>query len=242
MSSSNFVEVTSPTHFQELLSKDLNRVSVINFWAPWAEPCKQMNEVAKELAVKYPAALFLQVEAEEQSDISESFDIEAVPSFIILRGHTLLNRISGADAAGLTQAVATHASSPHYNPLSRTDNAPAKAPTVVPSGVGEHEETPEQLNDRLRKLMNQDTVVLFMKGTPEAPRCGFSRRISALLKEKHVPFSHFDILSDESVRQGLKALNDWPTFPQLIVKGELVGGLDIVQEMVDSGEFDELIA
>jgi thiol-disulfide isomerase/thioredoxin len=61
MSSSNFVEVTSPTHFQELLSKDLNRVSVINFWAPWAEPCKQMNEVAKELAVKYPAALFLQV-------------------------------------------------------------------------------------------------------------------------------------------------------------------------------------
>jgi hypothetical protein len=120
-----------------------------------------------------------------------------------VQGHTLLNRISGADAAGLTQAVATHASSPHYNPLSRTDNAPAKAPTVVPSGVGEHEETPEQLNDRLRKLMNQDTVVLFMKGTPEAPRCGFSRRISALLKEKHVPFSHFDILSDESVRQGM---------------------------------------
>lgn len=60
MASSNHVEVTSSTHFQELLSADLNKLSVINFWAPWAEPCKQMNEVAKELSTKYPAALFLQ--------------------------------------------------------------------------------------------------------------------------------------------------------------------------------------
>ncbi|KAF8963094.1 thioredoxin [Flammula alnicola] len=242
MSRSNFVQVTSPTHFQELLSQDLNKVSVINFWAEWAEPCKQMNEVALELARKHPAALFLQVEAEQQPDIAESFEIEAVPSFIILRGHTLLDRISGADAARLTQSVAKHATSPVYNPLSRTDQAPAKASNIVPSGIDEKDESQEELNRRLRALMNQSQVVLFMKGTPEAPRCGFSRRISALLKDKNIQYTHFDILSDESVRQGLKVLNDWPTFPQLIVKGELVGGLDIVQEMVENGEFAEMIA
>jgi thiol-disulfide isomerase/thioredoxin len=64
MASSNFIEVVSPTHFQDVLSEDLNRVSVINFWAPWAEPCKQMNEVAKELSNKYKAALFVQVSNE----------------------------------------------------------------------------------------------------------------------------------------------------------------------------------
>ncbi|KAF4613779.1 hypothetical protein D9613_008146 [Agrocybe pediades] len=242
MASSNFVEVQSSDHFRQLLEVDLNRVSVINFWAPWAAPCEQMNEVAKELSKKYPAALFLQVEAETQSEISESFDIEAVPSFVILRGHLLLQRIAGADAPALTQAVAKHATAPVYSPLSKTDNAPAKAPTVVPGVQEEDEESPEQLNERLRKLMNQSKVVLFMKGTPEAPRCGFSRRISALLKDQSVDFAHFDILSDEKVRQGLKVLNDWPTFPQLIVNGELVGGLDIVQEMVDTGEFKELVA
>ena len=73
---------------------------------------------------------------------------------------------------------------------------------MVPSGLGEKEESTEQANDRLRKLMNQSKVVLFMKGSPEAPRCGFSRKISALLKEKGVEFTTFDILTDESVRQG----------------------------------------
>ena len=67
MASSNFFEVISPTHFQDILSEDLNRVSVINFWAPWAEPCKQMNEVVKELSNKYKAALFVQVSNETLS-------------------------------------------------------------------------------------------------------------------------------------------------------------------------------
>lgn len=230
----NFHEVSSPEHFQNLLSEDLSRISLINFWAPWAEPCKQMNEVVIELAKKYPQILVLQVDAEDQGDIAESFDIEAVPAFVILRGHTLLSRISGADAPALTKELAKHTQPPSsIKPQSTTDRAPA-APADA--------ETPEQLTARLHKLMAQADVVLFMKGSPDAPRCGFSRRIVALLKNENVAFSHFDILQDESVRQGLKVLNDWPTFPQLIVKGEFVGGLDVVQEMVDNGEFKTLLA
>ncbi|KAH9991719.1 glutaredoxin [Russula vinacea] len=232
---SNLHQVKSSNQFKELLSEDLQRVSLLYFWAPWAEPCKQMTAVVAELSRKYPRLLSLHIEAEEQSDISESFDIESVPSFIILRGHTLLCRISGADARSLTEAIERHVGSAQsIAPLSRSENSPAAPPPAV--------ETPEELETRLRRLMNQSKVVLFMKGSPDQPRCGFSRKISVLLRDKDIDFSHFDILTDESVRQGLKKLNDWPTFPQLIIEGELVGGLDIVNEMAESGELDQLIA
>jgi thioredoxin-like negative regulator of GroEL len=94
-SSSNLVNVTDAPHFQSLLSADLNRVSLINFWAPWAAPCTQMNAVVAELAKKHPGILALNVEAEGQAEIAESFDIEAVPSFVVLRVclHVRMTRI-----------------------------------------------------------------------------------------------------------------------------------------------------
>ena len=101
--------------------------------------------------------------------------------------------------------MAKHATPPTYTPLSRTDQSPAKAPNVVPSALqdSEKKETQDELNARLRGLMNKSNVVLFMKGSPEEPRCGFSRKISALLKKENIEFSHFNILTDESVRQGV---------------------------------------
>lgn len=92
------VQVTSPDHFKELLSKDLKRVSLLYFWAPWAAPCEQMTEVVTELSKKYPKLLSLQIEAEEQGDISESFDVESVPSFIILQVRHIHTSFSGNSA------------------------------------------------------------------------------------------------------------------------------------------------
>ncbi|KAF5346004.1 hypothetical protein D9758_013846 [Tetrapyrgos nigripes] len=230
----NYHQVTSPTHFQQLLSTDLNRVSVLNFWAEWAEPCKQMNEVVLALAGRYPKVLFLQIEAENQSDISESFEIESVPTIILLRGHTLLQRVSGADAQALTAAVAKFASAPagDVQPQSKTNGVPQAA---APQGVCllfflfllssplfsvfvslffsvghirlpllflfSPQETPAELETRMRSLMNQSKVVLFMKGVPDEPRCGFSRKIVGLLRDQEVEFSSFDILKDDGVRQ-----------------------------------------
>ncbi len=105
--------------------------------------------------------------------------------------------------------------------------------------------------------MTKHKVMLFMKGNPSAPKCGFSRQTVGLLREKGIEFAWFDILSDEDVRQGLKKVNDWPSesnvtggygyalndliaFPQIILNGELVGGLDIFREMIESGEWDEV--
>lgn len=84
--------------------------------------------------------------------------------------------------------------------------------------------------------------MVFMKGVPEAPRCGFSSQIVALLQRNKVEFGSFDILSDETVRNGLKAYSNWPTYPQLYAYGKLVGGLDIVKELEAEGELTDALA
>jgi Grx4 family monothiol glutaredoxin len=94
---------------------------------------------------------------------------------------------------------------------------------------------PQTLEQRLRSLLDSDKVMLFMKGNPAEPRCGFSKKIVNILNEENISFSSFDILTDEEVRSGLKTYSDWPTYPQLYVNGTLVGGLDIVEEMKSAG-------
>lgn len=94
----------------------------------------------------------------------------------------------------------------------------------------------ETMENRLNQLINTSPVMLFMKGAPDAPKCGFSSKVVNALQEEGVEFGSFDILTDEEVRQGLKAYSNWPTFPQLYYKGELIGGCDIVLELRNSGE------
>ncbi|KAM5588256.1 hypothetical protein ABKV19_006610 [Rosa sericea] len=94
----------------------------------------------------------------------------------------------------------------------------------------------DTLEDRLKKLISSSPVMLFMKGTPDAPKCGFSSKVVNALTEDGVSFGSFDILTDEEVRQGLKVFSNWPTFPQLYYKGELIGGSDIILELKNNGE------
>ncbi|KAE9461873.1 hypothetical protein C3L33_06235, partial [Rhododendron williamsianum] len=100
----------------------------------------------------------------------------------------------------------------------------------------------ETLEDRLKRLTTDSPVMLFMKGTPDAPRCGFSSKVVEALRNEGVDFGSFDILSDEEVRQGLKAFSNWPTFPQLYYKGELIGGCDIVMELRNNGELKSTLS
>jgi Grx4 family monothiol glutaredoxin len=99
----------------------------------------------------------------------------------------------------------------------------------------------KSLASRLQALIEKQPVMVFIKGTPQEPQCGFSRQIVAILNDRHVKYGYFNILSDDDVRQGLKTHVDWPTFPMLFYKGELLGGLDIVKEMIESGEFDQVL-
>ena len=96
--------------------------------------------------------------------------------------------------------------------------------------------------DRIGEIVKANEVVLFMKGTPLFPQCGFSSRAVTILEHLGVTFESVDVLQDPEIRQGIKEYSDWPTIPQLYVRGEFVGGSDIMMEMFESGELQQLVA
>lgn len=214
----NVVEATTQQQFEEILAKSGRCLTVVHFQAAWAPQCELMNEVMSELAKEYGSSTFVKLEAEGVPEVSEKYEIASVPTFLFFRAGDKVDRLDGAHAPELTKKVQRLA----------VAGTPASAP----------ESGPTDLNQRLKKLINAAPCMLFMKGSAQEPRCGFSRQIVAILKEHSIQFSSFDILSDEEVRQGLKTYSNWPTYPQLYVNGELIGGLDIVKELAESGELE----
>ena len=97
-----------------------------------------------------------------------------------------------------------------------------------------------EINEKIKNILKTDNIVLFMKGTPDAPQCGFSMAVSNILKHLKVNFKGINVLENNEIRQGIKDYTDWPTIPQLYVKGEFVGGCDIVKEMFEKGELKKL--
>jgi monothiol glutaredoxin, Grx4 family len=219
--------------------------SVLFFWSSWHEATAPQGSTSKlfetlaSTTTISPQLSFYRVEAEVQSHLSAAYGVTVVPSFVLLHGERIVDKIEGVDdVARLTQAVGAlrNLSDPNGGGgslLHQQNNQERQ-------GVHHHQQRVESqeelLNKRLKHLTQSSQIMLFMKGSPDAPRCGFSRQAVELLNEANVAYSTFDILSDEDVRQGLKKYSDWPTYPQLYVNGELVGGLDIMKEMKEDGE------
>ncbi|KAL4874037.1 hypothetical protein BDV12DRAFT_1486 [Aspergillus spectabilis] len=258
---STLLEIPSEDSFgPHLASIPLSTLIVLYFHAPWAAPCAQMRAVLSALASQYPVTSpptvsFISVNAEELPDISEEYNVTAVPYVVLVKDGTILESISGSEATKVRDAVERYAGSgsssgtngaaattipPALTAVPRED-APATATQAPVSGAAQNaapaltpEQTKEALFARLAELVKAAPVMLFMKGTPSAPQCGFSRQLVGILRERSVKYGFFNILADEEVRQGLKEFADWPTFPQLWVDGELVGGLDIVKEELEN--------
>ncbi|CAM0956591.1 unnamed protein product [Alopecurus aequalis] len=171
-----------------------------------------MDEVFAHLAVDFPHALFLRVEAEEQPEISEAYGVTAVPYFVFCKEGKSVDTLEGANPASLANKVAKLAGPANF--------AESAAPASLGVAAG---------------------PAVLEKGNPEEPRCGFSRRVVDILKQEGVEFGSFDILADNEVREGLKKFSNWPTFPQLYCKGELLGGCDIVIAMHESGELKDVL-
>ena len=182
-----------------------------------------------------------------------------MPFLVLQRDGKVLETVSGSDAGKVSDAVERHAGkSGNTGKLGlppALDATPRENGGMNPNGgsgevskdlsgyapgandaktapeMSSKEGDTEELNKRLEELVKAAPVMLFMKGTPSTPQCGFSRQLVGLLRENGVRYGFFNILADEEVRQGLKVWADWPTFPQLWVGGELVGGLDIVSSL-----------
>ncbi|EHQ53302.1 glutaredoxin-like protein [Ectothiorhodospira sp. PHS-1] len=95
--------------------------------------------------------------------------------------------------------------------------------------------------DRIRQQVEENPVIIYMKGTPQFPMCGFSNRAATALKACGAPFAYVNILADQEIMQALPGFADWPTFPQIYIKGELIGGCDITLEMFESGELQQMV-
>ncbi|KAG9441044.1 hypothetical protein H6P81_016898 [Aristolochia fimbriata] len=227
---------------------------VMHFWASWCEASKQMDHVFSHLAVDYPHAKFFRVEAEEQPEISEAYSVSAVPYFALCKDGKTVDTLEGANPSGLANKIAKLAGP--VDPSGAAVPASlgmAAGPMVLESvkelsqenGSSQSAKAPssglsESLKNRIQELINSHPIYLFMKGSPEEPKCGFSRKVVEILKKEDVNFGTFDILTDNEVREGMKKFSNWPTFPQLFCKGELLGGSDIAIAMHESGELKEV--
>mmetsp|Transcript_5612 Transcript_5612/g.13203 ORF Transcript_5612/g.13203 Transcript_5612/m.13203 type:complete len:358 (-) Transcript_5612:31-1104(-) len=211
--------------------------AVLLFGASWHEACPSLEAVLSALAGTAPDVFFGKIDAEENSGLSEQFQVTMVPTIILLNGGPAVDHISvrmegGFDPSQVTIAVQRLLSASEGPSSANVSNG---EPAARPSP----EDPEKELAVRLDTLIKRDSVMVFMKGEPSAPKCGFSRQAVELLQEHEVPFGSFNILSDDSVRQGLKKHSNWPTYPQIYVNGELIGGLDILKETAEEGSLKE---
>lgn len=202
-------------------SKEL---SVVHFYAPWAEQCSQLDDVFEEMGKleQYKEVKFARIEAENVPEVSLKSGVAVVPTVLLLRNSGVIDRVDGVNASALTEKIKRHL---NKKDASLLDQFKAK----------------ESLDDRLNKLTNQAQCMLFMKGNPANPQCGFSRMIVSILDKYKTDYKSFDILQDNEVREGLKKFSKWPTYPQLYLKGQLVGGLDIVRQLDESNELENVL-
>jgi len=200
-------------------------LAVVHFMADWATECATITAVLAELA-KDPAlksVKFHQLAAESLPNVSMKHEIVAVPTVLLFRRGKAVDRVDGVNAVEVTKKVKAHAADPSAD---------------IPSGPAPPK---EDLNTKLKRLINTRKCMLFMKGHPDEPKCGFSKQFVAIMKEMNAEYGTFDILTDDEVRQGLKTYSNWPTYPQLYIDGELIGGLDIVREMIEAGELQSML-
>ena len=234
-------QLSSVATYQQYVASSVaspHTLHVLQFTASWHEPSVAMQAVLATLAQQTPQARFALIDAEALQEVTESYpEVQSVPTFVFLKAGKSVESLEGADSGALTQKVARLC----RPPLLAAQPVAVPVPTSA-SATNSATAPSSALTSRLQSLITQSPVMIFIKGTPEAPRCGFSKQLVALLAQHGVQYQHFDILSDNEVREGLKAHSNWPTYPQVYERGQLVGGLDIVKELMEAGEFPSAAA
>mmetsp|Transcript_12358 Transcript_12358/g.46085 ORF Transcript_12358/g.46085 Transcript_12358/m.46085 type:complete len:335 (-) Transcript_12358:860-1864(-) len=225
----SLVNVASAVDFDAHVSA--GDVVTTHFWADWCEPCAALDQLLMQFARSHPGgARFLKVEAENVDDLVTRFNVDAVPFFTFHKHGKLVGSLEGADGEALAEKL---------NDLLGGSLGGVISAAAAPAAPAAS--SADTLDARLKTLTTSAPILLFMKGNETEPQCGFSRKVVGAIQACGVDFETFDILSDEEVRQGLKTFSDWPTYPQLYVNGELLGGCDIVLEMAANGELVETL-
>ena len=221
--------VESLTDLNSFLLTESSCLHILAFRTEWDEASKSdgpSDKLISTLASKHPTVRFGRVDAESPGgmEVAEQFSVSAVPFFAFVKNKTVIDRVEGFDALSVTQKCEKWA-----KVGTGAAQGLVSSETFVPPALVE-------LQTELDRLINASPVMAFIKGSPDQPRCKFSRMLLEVLAEEKVLFGSFDILSNEAVRQGLKEKVNWPTFPMLFCSGKLIGGIDIVKDMKESGD------
>lgn len=217
------VKIISDATSEEFLAANKNSFVVLLFDAEFTE---QQNEVKKALEFVLEAPelkdkiVVGSVDVEQNNDLAKQLEVVSVPIVVCVVNGKVVKKV---DTLEPTKLVKTIEEQLKRHQLSSGDTSDKTDPK-------------EKFNHYLKQLVNRAPVMVFMKGDPTAPRCGFSRQLVELLAKNDLKYETFDILLDDDVRQGLKEYSDWPTYPQIYVKGEFVGGLDILKQLDETGE------
>jgi Grx4 family monothiol glutaredoxin len=214
--------IESPEMLKSLIDgSDTYSGIVVHYLASWCDPCKALNEYLLKKASLYHGKVlicFVDVEKVPEEMLTKE-NVETVPHVVFYRkllgrpGHERVADIFGAKFPVLDR---------NFSSL-----------------YGQGLESPSNhasMDDFLKYLINKDKITIFITGTPSRPRCGFTGKLIELFNELEVPYTYYDIMANDDVCDALKKFSNWPTYPQVYVEGELIGGLDIVKELHSQGE------
>ncbi|KAM0683190.1 glutaredoxin [Mitosporidium daphniae] len=216
-------ELSSKDDVENALNDDATSYLLIVFYSADNAPCCNLITIIENWESIIQSSLpcspisFSKVNAEKNSELCEIYALSSLPTVVLLSKNQCTAPISMIEG---------------YDPLTLANELNDKCHIGVP--LKEHILHRDMLH-KIDTLVKKSPIMLFIKGSPDAPRCGFTRKLLGLLSEFGISsdiYGYFDILSDEAVRQGLKIYSDWPTYPQIFVHGEFVGGLDIVSELL----------
>jgi Grx4 family monothiol glutaredoxin len=202
----------------------------VHFTGEWAKQhSAQINDVVEELIKsKLHNSKALQVSVDALPELAQKYQIDCVPTVVLFAKQSPVDKVEGVGIPALVNKV-NEVSIKHF-PLTASLDGVSKQ--VAPAKVA--------LEDRLKQLIEKAPLMIFIKGNRDAPRCGFSKQLVELLGSVNAEYESFDILSDEEVRQGLKTYSNWPTYPQVYFKSELLGGIDIIR-VSDGSRFTVLV-
>lgn len=224
-----------PFPIGDIRSIDRSKVLLLLIYTKSASPCGELLSILNKWSESpvFDAEVLqfyiLDADLEENDSIIDKFNVNAVPTILIFG--------DGMCSAPIVTIEGFH---PPKAQQSLFELTGLSFDLAGGSALLENGLSPED-NEHLNKLVNSHSLMVFIKGTPDRPQCGFTRQLVALFKENNITnYGHFDILSDDGVREKLKIYSDWPTYPQIHYKGELLGGLDIFKELAISDP--ELVA
>jgi len=219
----------APEELEQIIGKPA--LNVVHLKSDMFPACQLVSRLLSQLSTmpKYSEVVFTEVNAEDVQSFCITYKIMQVPTVLYFRNSKLVDRIDAYKPNEISDKISLHA---------KAIDMDEQAPVIVNKTTAPDNNTGTSisLEEKLKGIINREKVMLFMKGNPTTPRCGFSRKVVQILNDQNIQFGTFDILQDEEVRQGLKDYSNWQTYPQLYANGELVGGHDIIVEMSENGE------